>query len=50
MKTERRMAENLIELRDIVKEFPVKGGLLQRQVATVRAVAGVPARANRRHD
>ena len=35
------MAENLVELRDIVKEFPVKGGLLQRQVATVQAVSGV---------
>ncbi|MDJ0924934.1 MAG: ATP-binding cassette domain-containing protein [Acidimicrobiia bacterium] len=35
------MAENLVELRDIVKEFPVKGGLLQREVATVRAVVDV---------
>ena len=35
------MAENLVELRDLVKEFPVRGGALQRQVATVRAVSGV---------
>ena len=35
------MAENLVEIRDLVKEFPVTGGLLQRQVATVNAVAGV---------
>ena len=35
------MAENLVEIRDLVKEFPVKGGVLQRQIATVNAVAGV---------
>ena len=35
------MAENLVEIRDLVKQFPVKAGLLQRQVATVNAVAGV---------
>jgi len=35
------MAETLVELRDLVKEFPVRGGVLQRQVATVQAVAGV---------
>src|SRR3970040_796771 len=35
------MAESLVEIRDLVKEFPVGGGVLQRQVATVRAVAGV---------
>jgi peptide/nickel transport system ATP-binding protein/oligopeptide transport system ATP-binding protein len=35
------MAENLVTLRDLVKEFPVRGGILQRQVATVQAVAGV---------
>ncbi len=33
------MAENLVEIRDLVKQFPVKAGLLQRQVATVNAVA-----------
>jgi peptide/nickel transport system ATP-binding protein/oligopeptide transport system ATP-binding protein len=30
-----------VTLRDLVKEFPVRGGILQRQVATVQAVAGV---------
>jgi len=35
------MAETLVELRDLVKEFPVRGGVLQRQIATVQAVAGV---------
>lgn len=35
------MAENLVEMRNLVKEFPVTGGLLQRRVATVNAVAGV---------
>lgn len=31
----------LIQIRDLTKEFPVKGGLLHRQVGTVRAVSGV---------
>jgi len=35
------MAENLVEIRDLVKEFPVTGGVFQRRVATVNAVAGV---------
>lgn len=35
------MSDNLVEIRDLVKQFPVKGGLLQRRVATVNAVAGV---------
>ncbi|HVR79905.1 MAG TPA: oligopeptide/dipeptide ABC transporter ATP-binding protein [Acidimicrobiia bacterium] len=35
------MAETLVQLRDLVKEFPVRGGVLQRQLATVRAVSGV---------
>ena len=35
------MTENLVEIRDLVKEFPVRGGLLQRQTGAVRAVAGV---------
>ena len=35
------MDEPLVEIRGLVKEFPVKGGVLQRQVATVNAVAGV---------
>ena len=35
------MAENLVEIRNLVKQFPVTGGLLQRRVATVNAVADV---------
>ncbi len=35
------MAQTLVEIRGLVKDFPVKGGLLQRQVGTVNAVAGV---------
>lgn len=31
----------LVQVRDLVKEFPVKGGVFQRQIATVNAVAGV---------
>ncbi len=35
------MSEKLVEIRDLVKEFPVRGGVFQRQVATVQAVSGV---------
>lgn len=35
------MVENLVEIRGLTKDFPVKGGLLQRTVDTVRAVADV---------
>lgn len=35
------MADNLVEIRNLVKEFPVKGGLLQREIASVKAVADV---------
>ena len=35
------MTAPLIEVRGLVKSFPVKGGILQRTVATVRAVDGV---------
>jgi oligopeptide/dipeptide ABC transporter ATP-binding protein len=31
----------LVEVRDLVKHFPVRGGILQRQVGTVQAVDGV---------
>jgi peptide/nickel transport system ATP-binding protein/oligopeptide transport system ATP-binding protein len=31
----------LVVVRDLVKQFPVKGGALQREIATVNAVAGV---------
>ena len=34
-------SEVLVELRDLVKRFPVKGGLFQRTVAEVEAVSGV---------
>ncbi|MEA2023804.1 MAG: oligopeptide/dipeptide ABC transporter ATP-binding protein [Actinomycetota bacterium] len=35
------MTEALVEIRDLVKQFPVKGGILQRQIGTVDAVDGV---------
>ena len=31
----------LVEMTDLVKQFPVRGGVFQREVATVNAVAGV---------
>jgi peptide/nickel transport system ATP-binding protein/oligopeptide transport system ATP-binding protein len=33
--------ERILEVRDLVKEFPIRGGLLQTEVARVSAVAGV---------
>jgi oligopeptide/dipeptide ABC transporter ATP-binding protein len=33
--------EPLVEIRDLVKHFPIRQGLLQRQVGAVRAVDGV---------
>ena len=35
------MPEPFVQIRDLVKQFPVKGGILQRTVGTVNAVAGV---------
>jgi oligopeptide/dipeptide ABC transporter ATP-binding protein len=35
------MSEPLVVIKDLVKQFPVRGGVLQRQVASVNAVAGV---------
>ncbi len=35
------MAETILEVTDLVKEFPVRAGLFQHQVATVKAVSGV---------
>lgn len=35
------MSENLIQIKGLTKEFPVKGGILQRTIDTVKAVAGV---------
>jgi oligopeptide/dipeptide ABC transporter ATP-binding protein len=36
-----RRGETLMEVRDLVKHFPIRKGLLQRQVGAVRAVDGV---------
>jgi oligopeptide/dipeptide ABC transporter ATP-binding protein len=35
------VAEPLVQVRDLVKQFPVRGGIFQRQIATVDAVDGV---------
>jgi oligopeptide/dipeptide ABC transporter ATP-binding protein len=35
------VTETLMEVRDLVKHFPIRKGLLQRQVGAVRAVDGV---------
>ena len=35
------MAEPLVRTRALVKDFPVKGGIFQRTIANVNAVAGV---------
>ncbi len=35
------MAEPLVVIKDLVKQFPVRGGLFQREIGTVNAVAGV---------
>ena len=35
------MPEPVVQIKDLVKEFPVHGGILQRRVGTVNAVAGV---------
>ena len=35
------MSQPLIQVKDIVKNFPIKGGLLSREVASVKAVQGV---------
>src|SRR5215470_12238308 len=35
------MSEILLELRDVVKEYPVTSRILQRRVAAVHAVSGV---------
>ncbi|MFZ0041550.1 MAG: oligopeptide/dipeptide ABC transporter ATP-binding protein, partial [Solirubrobacteraceae bacterium] len=33
--------EHLLEINDVVREYPITAGLLQRQVASVKAVSGV---------
>ena len=35
------MAETLLSIRNLVKRFPIKGGILGREVASVQAVSGV---------
>jgi oligopeptide/dipeptide ABC transporter ATP-binding protein len=35
------MSEPLVVIKDLVKQFPVRGGVLQREIGTVNAVAGV---------
>jgi len=35
------MPEPLVVMENLVKQFPVRGGVLQREIATVNAVAGV---------
>ena len=37
----------LVQMSNLVKEFPVTGGIFQRQIATVNAVAGVDLSINR---
>jgi peptide/nickel transport system ATP-binding protein/oligopeptide transport system ATP-binding protein len=41
------MAEPLVSIRDLRKDFPVRGGVLQRAVASVRAVSSVDLEINR---
>ncbi len=41
------MSEPLVVIKDLVKQFPVRGGVFQRQIATVNAVAGVDLTINR---
>lgn len=41
------MAEPLVVMESLVKQFPIRGGVLQREIATVNAVAGVDLTINR---
>jgi len=41
------MTEPLVEIKDLVKQFPIKSGILQRQTATVDAVDGVNLNINK---
>jgi peptide/nickel transport system ATP-binding protein/oligopeptide transport system ATP-binding protein len=35
------MSEQLLEVTDLIKHYPVRAGVLRRQVGTVHAVDGV---------
>ncbi|MCE3009890.1 MAG: peptide ABC transporter substrate-binding protein, partial [Proteobacteria bacterium] len=35
------MSETLLKVENLVKEFPIFGGLFSRQVASVKAVQGI---------
>jgi oligopeptide transport system ATP-binding protein len=35
------VAESFIEIKDLAKSFPIRGGLLSREIASVKAVQGV---------
>ena len=35
------VGEPLLEVKDLVKEFPIKAGFFSRQVGSVKAVSGV---------
>ncbi len=41
MEDKERIVENLIEVKNLVKYFPVRGGVLQRVQGWVQAVDGV---------
>ena len=42
------MAEPLLRVKNLVKYFPIKGGLFSREVARVHAVDGIVVRDQRR--
>jgi oligopeptide transport system ATP-binding protein len=39
--TRAAMGEPLLEVRDLVKNFPIRGGILDRHIGTVETVSGV---------
>ncbi|MFV1971409.1 MAG: ATP-binding cassette domain-containing protein, partial [Acidimicrobiia bacterium] len=41
------MPEPLVVMEKLVKQFPVRGGVFQREIATVNAVSGVDLTVNR---
>ncbi len=42
-----KLGEPLVEIKNLVKSFPIKGGILSREVASVKAVADVSLTINR---